>query len=197
MLTRSSLTIRLHPNDDVVIARAQLVGGTQLLDEKITISGLVPPGHKVATRAIKAGEPVRRYNQIIGFASRDIAPGEHVHLNNLAMGAFERDYAFGADMKPTAYASPQATFDGIVRADGRVATRNYIGILSTVNCSATVSRKIADKFTEERLAGYPNVDGVVAFTHNTGCGMSTPSLNFDVFRRTSCSNASASPPRIV
>ena len=79
MLTRSSLTIRLHPNDDVVIARAQLVGGTNLLDEKITVSGLVPPGHKVATRAIKAGEPVRRYNQIIGFASRDIAPGEHVH----------------------------------------------------------------------------------------------------------------------
>ena len=58
MLTRSALTIRLHPNDDVVIARAQLVGGTNVLDEKIKVSGLVPPGHKVATRAIKAGEPV-------------------------------------------------------------------------------------------------------------------------------------------
>ena len=80
MLTRSSLTIRLHPNDDVVIARSQLVGGTTLLDEKITVVGLVPPAHKIATRAIKKGEPVRRYNQIIGFASRDIAPGEHVHL---------------------------------------------------------------------------------------------------------------------
>ena len=104
MLTRSSLTIRLHPNDDVVIARAQLVGGTHLLDEKVTVSGLVPPGHKVATRAIKAGEPVRRYNQIIGFASRDIAPGEHVHLQQPRDGrAFERDYAFGADAKPTQY----------------------------------------------------------------------------------------------
>ncbi len=184
MLTRSSLTIRLHPNDDVVIARAQLVGGTQLLDEKITISGLVPPGHKVATRAIKAGEPVRRYNQIIGFASRDIAPGEHVHLNNLAMGAFERDYAFGADMKPTAYASPQATFDGIVRADGRVATRNYIGILSTVNCSATVARGIADHFTRERLADFPNVDGVVALTHGSGCGMDTHGEGMKILRRT-------------
>jgi arabinonate dehydratase len=184
MLTRSSLTIRLHPNDDVVIARAQLVGGTQVLDEKITISGLVPPGHKVATRAIKAGEPVRRYNQIIGFASRDIAPGEHVHLNNLAMGAFERDYAFGADMKPTQYASPQATFDGIVRADGRVATRNYIGILSTVNCSATVSRGIADHFTRERLAEFPNVDGVVALTHGSGCGMDTHGEGMRVLRRT-------------
>ncbi len=188
MLTRSSLVIRLHPADDVVIARSQLVGGTKLLDEDVTVSGLVPPGHKVATRAIRAGEPVRRYNQIIGFASRDIAPGEHVHLNNLAMGEFERDYAFGADVRPTQYVDPAATFDGIVRADGpnrgRVATRNYIGILSTVNCSATVARGIAGHFTRERLAAYPNVDGVVALTHGTGCGMDTQGEGMQVLRRT-------------
>jgi altronate hydrolase len=184
MLTRSSLTIRLHPSDDVVIARAQLVGGTTLLDEKITVSGLVPPGHKVATRAIKAGQPVRRYNQIIGFASRDIAPGEHVHLNNLAMGAFDRDYAYGADAKPTQYVNPPATFMGIVRDDGRVATRNYIGILSTVNCSATVARGIADHFTRERLAAFPNVDGVVALTHGSGCGMDTHGEGMLLLRRT-------------
>src|SRR6185369_2475200 len=188
MLTRSSLTIRLHPNDDVVIARAQLVGGTNLLDEKITVSGLVPPGHKVATRAIKAGQPVRRYNQIIGFASRDIAPGEHVHLNNLAMGAFDRDYAFGADAKPTQYVSPPAMFNGIVRGagpnEGRVATRNYIGILSTVNCSATVARGIAGHFTPERLAAFPNVDGVVAITHGSGCGMDTHGEGMQLLRRT-------------
>src|SRR5437764_7524049 len=128
MLTRSSLTIRLHPDDDVVIARSQLVGGTTLIDEKVTVAGLVPPGHKVATRAIAKGAPVKRYNQIIGFASRPIAPGEHVHLHNLAMGAFDRDYAFGVDVKPTAYVDPRATFDGIVRPDGRVATCDYIGI---------------------------------------------------------------------
>ncbi|MFO1415182.1 MAG: altronate dehydratase family protein [Burkholderiales bacterium] len=184
MLTRSSLTIRLHPNDDVVIARTQLVGGTKLLDEDVTVAGLVPPGHKVATRALKAGDPVRRYNQIIGFASRDVAPGEHVHLNNLAMGAFERDYAFGADAKPTQYAAEPATFMGIVRPDGRVATRNYIGILSTVNCSATVARGIADHFTRERLAAYPNVDGVVALTHGSGCGMDTQGEGMQVLRRT-------------
>ncbi len=188
MLTRSSLVIRLHPADDVVIARAQLVGGTRLLDEDITVSGLVPPGHKVATRAIKAGAPVRRYNQIIGFASRDIAPGEHVHLNNLAMGDFERDYAFGADARPTQYITPAATFEGIVRQDGpnrgRVATRNYMGILSTVNCSATVARGIADHFTRERLAAYPNVDGVVALTHGSGCGMDTHGEGMQVLRRT-------------
>src|SRR5215471_8870184 len=146
MLTRTSLTIRLNPNDDVVIARTQLVGGTLLAEENVTVSGLVPPGHKVATCAIRAGSPVRRYNQIIGFASRDVAPGEHVHLHNLAMGSFDRDYAFGADAKPTQFINPPATFQGIVREDGRVATRNYIGILSTVNCSATVARGIADHF---------------------------------------------------
>src|SRR5512141_191723 len=173
MLTRASLTIRLHPADDVVIARSQLVGGTLLSDENVTVAGLVPPGHKVATRAIRAGEPVKRYDQIIGFASRDIAPGEHVHLNNLAMGAFDRDYAFGADAKPTQLADPPATFLGIVSDDGRVATRNYIGILSTVNCSATVVRGIADAFRADLPAAFPNVDGVVALTHGSGCGMDT------------------------
>ena len=150
MLTKTSFTIRLHPNDDVVIARQQLVSGTTLIDENVKVSGLIPPGHKVATRAIGVGEPVKRYDQIIGFAKRPILPGEHVHLHNLAMGDFARDYAFGVDVKPTHYADPAATFMGIVRPDGRVATRNYIGILSTVNCSATVAHGIADAFKGDR-----------------------------------------------
>jgi len=184
MLTRTSLTIRLHPNDDVVIARSQLVGGTTLMDEKVTVIGLVPPGHKVASRAVPKGQPVKRYNQIIGFASRDIAAGEHVHLHNLAMGAFDRDYAFGVDAKPTQMFEPAATFDGIVRDDGRVATRNYIGILSTVNCSATVARGIADYFRGPGLAAFPNVDGVVALTHGSGCGMDTHGEGMQLLRRT-------------
>src|SRR5512144_2112249 len=184
MLTPTSFTIRLHPDDDVVIARSQLVGGTLLAEERVTVSGLVPPGHKVATRAIRAGEPVRRYNQIIGFASRDIAAGEHVHLHNLQMGSFDRDYAFGADAKPIEPASPPATFEGLVRPDGRVATRNYLGILSTVNCSATVARGIAGHFTRERLAAFPNVDGVVALTHGSGCGMDTRGEGMTLLRRT-------------
>jgi altronate hydrolase len=173
-----SPVLRLHPNDDVVIARRQLVSGTPL-PGGVTVIGLVPPGHKVAARAIRAGAAVRRYDQIIGFAKRDIQAGEHVHLHNLGIGeqhgAFERDYAFCADVKPTQYVAQPATFDGIVRADGRVATRNYIGILSTVNCSATVARAIADRFRRDvfpqALAAFPNVDGVVALTHGTGCGM--------------------------
>jgi altronate hydrolase len=184
MLTRSALTIRLHPDDDVVIARSQLVGGTTLIDENLTVAGLVPPGHKIATRAIAKGAPVKRYNQIIGFASRPISPGEHVHLHNLVMGAFDRDYAIGVDAKPTQYADPPATFDGIERADGRVATRNYIGILSTVNCSATVARGIADHYRGEALAAFPNVDGVVALTHGSGCGMDTHGEGMQLLRRT-------------
>jgi altronate hydrolase len=181
--------IRLHPADDVLIARTQLVGGT--LAENVTIKGLIPPGHKVATRAIAVGEPVRRYNQIIGFASKPIAAGEHVHTHNLDMGAnkgdFERDYAFGADVK----AQPprrEATFMGIRRGDGRVATRNYIGILSSVNCSATAARAIADHFSRQTnpaaLAGYPMVDGVVALTHGTGCGMDTEGMGMQILERT-------------
>ena len=184
MLTKTSLTIRLHPDDDVVIARQQLVSGTALLDENVKVSGLIPPGHKIATRALAAGAPVKRYNQIIGFAKRAIAAGEHVHLHNLAMGEFARDYAFGADARPTRYVDKPATFQGIVRADGRVATRNYVGILSTVNCSATVAHGIADAFKSTGLEAFPNVDGVVALTHGSGCGMDVNGESMQVLRRT-------------
>ncbi len=191
MLQDVALVLRLNPADDVVIARRQLVAGTLIKSEGVTVIGLVPPGHKVATRAIAAGSPVRRYNQIIGFATRDIRPGEHVHLHNLGMGddhgAFARDYAFCADARPTEKVATPATFMGIVRDDGRVATRNYIAILSSVNCSATVSRAIADRFRRDifpdALAAYPNVDGVIALTHGTGCGMDMGE-SMQVLRRT-------------
>ena len=186
-----SPVLRLHPSDDVVIARRQLVAGTRVAEENLAVSGLVPPGHKLAARAVAKGGPVRRYNQIIGFATRDIRPGEHVHLHNMGIGAeqgaFARDYAFCADAKPTAYAAAPRTFRGIVRRDGRVATRNYIGILSSVNCSATVVRAIADRFRRDvypqALAPFPNVDGVVALTHGTGCGMDMGE-SMTVLRRT-------------
>ena len=141
--------IRLHANDDVVIARHQLVSGTRVADENVVVAGLIPPGHKMATRHIAAGEPVHRYNQIIGLAKQDIQPGQHVHTHNLEMTEYERDYAFGVDAKPTEYVAQPATFMGIVRPDGRVATRNYIGILTSVNCSATVARAIADRFRRD------------------------------------------------
>ncbi|MEI7783652.1 MAG: altronate dehydratase family protein [Betaproteobacteria bacterium] len=181
--------IRLHPADDVVIARSQLMIGSTV--EDIRVRGLVPAGHKIALRSLAAGQPVRRYNQIIGFASRAIEPGEHVHTHNLDMGPnkgdFTRDYAIGQDIKPEA-PRKQAQFMGIQRSDGRVATRNYIGVLSSVNCSATAARAIADHFSRrnnpQALAAFPHIDGVVALTHGTGCGMDTEGLGMRLLERT-------------
>jgi altronate hydrolase len=116
---------------------------------------------------------VHRYNQVIGFASADIAPGEHVHTHNLAMGEVELDYAFCTDARPTEYVAAPRHFLGLRRADGSVATRNYIGVITSVNCSATAARMIADHY-RGRLDAFPNVDGVVALTHKSGCGLDAP-----------------------
>lgn len=176
--------IRLHASDNVLIAASQVLPGAPLPGSEHKAKSLVPPGHKVAAGKIARGDAVRRYGQIIGFASKDIAAGEHVHVHNLEMGNFARDYAFCADMKAVEYATDRATFRGIVRADGRVATRNYIGILTTVNCSATVAEGIARHFTPERLRDYPNVDGVVSLTHGMGCCMDTQGEGMRMLQRT-------------
>ena len=184
----SSPVIRIHPHDNVVIARTQLLGGTALPAERITVAGLVPPGHKVATQPIAAGEAVRRYDQVIGHATQPIAPGQHVHTHNLAYAEFARAHEPGAGATPTVYVTPPATFDGIVRPDGRIATRNYIGVLTSVNCSATAARAIADRFRRdihpEMLAPFPNVDGVVALTHGMGCATDSEGEELRVLRRT-------------
>ena len=184
----TSPTIRIHPADNVVIARRQLLGGTAIADEGITIAGLVPPGHKVATKAIAAGDAVRRYNQVIGHATQAIVPGQHVHAHNLAFADFARTHDPGAGTHPTDFVTEPANFDGIVRADGRVATRNYIGVLTSVNCSATAARAIADQFRRdihpEALAAYPNVDGIVALTHGMGCATDSEGEELRVLRRT-------------
>jgi len=182
----TTLAIRLNPADNVIVARTDILPGTAIPGEGVTAKGHIPAGHKVATALIESGAAARKYNQIIGFATARIEPGEHVHTHNLAMGDFARDYAFGADMKPTAFVpeAERATFEGIVRKDGRVATRNYLGIISTVNCSATASKYIAEHFRGNALADYPNVDGVVALVHGTGCGMASEGDAMDVLRRT-------------
>jgi altronate hydrolase len=184
----SSLFIRIHPADDVVIAKQQLIGGTLLAGEGVTVAGLIPPGHKVAVRPIRAGQPVRRYNQIIGTAKTDIAPGQHVHTHNLEFASFARDYAAGTGTHPTEYVTDPATFMGIVRPDGRVATRNYLGVLTSVNCSATAARAIADHFRRDvnprALEAYPNVDGVIALTHGAGCATASDGEPLQILRRT-------------
>lgn len=183
MLQAADITIRLNAADDVVIARVDLPAGTEVIKESLRTAVAVPAGHKIASRDIREGEPVRRYNQIIGFATRPIRIGEHVHVHNLGMASFERDYAFGADFRATDFVGEPATFQGYVRADGRVATRNFIGLVSSVNCSAHVTRLIARHFTDEVLAEFPNVAGVVPIVHSTGCGMGSTGEPVEVLRR--------------
>ena len=183
-MTSSIPVIRLGADDDVVIARQDIAAGTHVAAEQVSCIDRIPAGHKLAVRAVAAGQPVRRYNQVIGFASRPIQAGEHVHEHNLEVLGFNRDYEYGSAYRPTEYVAEPATFDGIVRPDGRVATRNYIGIISTVNCSATVSRQIAAAFGKNVLDDFPNVDGVVPITHTTGCGMGSSGEGIDILRRT-------------
>lgn len=185
MTETAPLTIRLNAADNVVVARATVAAGAEIPGEGVTAAEPIPAGHKIATAPVAAGEAIRKYNQIIGFASADIAAGDHVHTQNCAFRAFERDHAFGADSRPTDFVpeAERATFRGIVRPDGRIATRNFIAVLTTVNCSATVARHIARSFEGDRLAGYPNVDGVVAFTHGTGCAMAMDGEGFALLQR--------------
>lgn len=164
-------TVRLDPSDNVVTATRALEAGHAV--ESVTTTALIPSGHKIATQAIPAGQPIRKYAQLIGYAATEIAPGDHVHSHNVEFRNTAGDYEFSTDLRPVTMV-PEAerdTFMGYRRDNGKVGTRNYIAIVTSVNCSATAARMIADHFTPERLADYPNVDGVAAFVHGTGCGM--------------------------
>ncbi|MCL6283304.1 altronate dehydratase family protein [Ruegeria sp. 2012CJ41-6] len=164
-------TIRLHPKDNVVIALRDLPDGTGV--EGAVLPAPVSRGHKIAVAAIRAGQVVRRYGQIIGAAKLDIAPGDHVHVHNLGMGTHQQDYAFASQNDPLPAIDGARVFQGYHRADGKVGTRNYIGILTTVNCSGSVARFIAEAAEKSGLLdAFPNVDGIVPIVHGTGCGMS-------------------------
>jgi altronate hydrolase len=174
MTEKKPATLTLNQEDNVSVALIDLAPGDTIGNEVVVRGNSVPAGHKVAFKRINAEEPVKKYGQIIGFASTAIEPGDHVHTHNLKMADFSRDHAIGVDARPVRMMPEEgrASFQGIVRNDGRVGTRNYIGVLPTVNCSASVARFIADSFTREIMAGFANVDGVLSLTHGTGCGMS-------------------------
>ena len=195
------VAVRLHPQDDVAIAKVYLQVGLVLTlgteehphtstpphpHTQILVRQPIPSGHKVALREIATGAPVHRYGQVIGFASQTIAPGEHVHTHNLGLQDFAREHAFGLDAQPVTFVpeSDRRTFLGYRRADGRVGTRNTIAVISTVNCSAHTSRQIAHYFTPEQLAPYPNVDGVIALTHLSGCPLQIGGPDYVLLQRT-------------
>jgi altronate hydrolase len=185
--TPSILT--LHETDSVAVCCRDLAAGDRVeaRGETVLVRGAVPAGHKVALRSIRLGDPVRKYGQTIGLATRDIAAGEHVHTQNLAFDVFERDGAPGTDRRGE-FVSPvseRPTFDGFVRSDGSVATRNYVGVLTSVNCSATVARRIAETCNQrDFLANFPNTDGVVSLSHGLGCAMRGDGEGFDLLTRT-------------
>lgn len=178
--------IRLDDADNVLVARVDVAAGTVLPDLGVTVESDVPMGHKIASRSIAKGEPILKYNTVIGYAGQDVAAGTHMHSHNILFDEVVKDYALGRDYVPTELIAPaqRATFMGYKRASGQVATRNMIGIFITVNCSATVARKISQYFDEERLQDYPNVAGVVAFVHEQGCGMEMTGEPMDLLRRT-------------
>jgi altronate hydrolase len=179
------LIIQLSQMDNVAVAFQDITPGTEL-PGGYPVKELIPAGHKVALSSIDVGSPVYKYGQIIGFASTRIETGEHVHTQNLEIRDFDRDHAIGADIHPSDLLDPedQATFQGIVRPHGRVGTRNYIGVLATVSCSASVTKFIAEAFTDNVLNDYPNVDGVVAITHGSGCTLTPGGEAHRILQRT-------------
>ena len=178
-----SMTIRLDPADNVVTATRTLEAGTAV-DDLVT-TAIIPRNHKLASREIKAGEAVRKYAQVIGYATEVIVAGGHDHTHNVEFRNTEEDYEISTDLRPAVPVAEAArdSFMGYRRENGRVGTRNYIGILTSVNCSATAARMIASAFGPEEMARYPNVDGVVAFVHGTGCGMAGQGEGFEALQR--------------
>ena len=178
--------IHLNAQDNVAVALKGLAAKTAISKKGVACREEIPAGHKVALSEIRAKEPIRKYGQIIGFATKTIGAGEWVHNHNMAMGDFARDYAIGKEVRSVQVVSREdcPTFEGIIREDGRTATRNYVGVLSTVNCSASVSRFIADGINSNILADFPNVDGVVSLGHGSGCGMVPDGEGFQLLQRT-------------
>jgi len=175
--------IRLDAADNVVTVTRPLEAGAPL--GAFSTREMIPRGHKVACAVIGTGEPIRKYAQVIGYAARDIQPGEHVHTQNVEFRNTSAEYEFSTDLRPVEMvaAEKRDTFMGYRRKNGSVGTRNHIAVLTSVNCSATAARMIASAFGPAELAKYPNVDGVTAFVHGTGCGMADAGEGFEALQR--------------
>ncbi|WP_320201058.1 UxaA family hydrolase [Agrobacterium sp. rho-13.3] len=187
MTDNAEATILLNINDNVAVARRSIQPGNATGRGDLKAAELIGRGHKVALRPIRTGEEVLKYGQIIGVATQDIDAGRHVHLHNLAMVPSEHAHQFSVDIEEKGMLpqTERRTFMGFDRGTGGVGTRNYIGVIASVNCSATVSRYIADYFNKQGgLEGFDNVDGVVALTHGTGCAINTKSEGYRLLIRT-------------
>jgi altronate hydrolase len=183
--------VRLHERDNLVVAVDSIAPGS--LVHGVAARDRVPKGHKMAVTTIAQGEPVLKFGQIIGFASKPVQPGEWLHEHNVEMHAFAREYHFAEDAKAEAVlpVEARATFQGYRRANGKVGTRNYLAILTSVNCSASVARFIAREVERSGiLDDYPNIDGVIPLVHGTGCGMDQKGEGAEILKRTQWGYAS-------
>ncbi|MEO1307937.1 MAG: UxaA family hydrolase, partial [Pseudomonadota bacterium] len=182
-----SVTLQLNSSDNVAILTARAAAGDQPLGSGQPLIASVPPGHKIACADIPKGAPIFKYGQVIGFAAEPIASGSHVHTHNCAFGAHGKAEGHGAQLSQARAAIPvlaPRSFHGYVRSNGQVATRNMIALIATVNCSATVIRRAADQINQSGiLDDFPNVDGVIAFSHGTGCGMASDGPGWDNLMR--------------
>lgn len=179
--------IVLDPSDTVAVLTRRLAAGADPLGIGQPLTAPLSAGHKIARAAIMRGAPVRKFGFTIGTATEDIAAGAHVHSHNCAFSDHDRTHAIGADLAAAEARIPSAsgrTFMGYRRADGRVGTRNHIALCATVNCSATVIRSAARELTEEGvLDAYPNIDGISAYAHGTGCGMAATGRGAEILER--------------
>jgi altronate hydrolase len=187
--TLSGVALHLDSHDEVAVAMRALGAGT-VIDlgaglGQVTLSSDIPRSHKFAVAAVAAGAQVHKYGQSIGRATAAIAPGDHVHTHNLGMDETGRPHEFGtARTRLAVPEGPIPTFRGYPRANGTTGTRNYIGILTSVNCSATAANLIADAFRGAALDDFENVDGVMALTHQSGCGLVSTSEGAQTLFRT-------------
>jgi altronate hydrolase len=178
--------IKLHPADDVAVALMPLGNGrTVTVDgQAIRLNADIGAGHKIALRAAEVGQPLRRYGQVIGFATRPVAAGDHIHSHNLAVGEMHLDYQFGTDIQPIPVVSEQRSFMGYRRAEGRAGTRNTIAVIGTVNCSAHTVRSIAARARAELLPMFPNVTDIIGLAHKSGCGARAGGWELELLQRT-------------
>lgn len=175
--------VKLNGTDNVVTVTRSIELGTEI--SGITSNQNIPRGHKFAIQDIAIGDPILKYAQKIGYASLQIHAGDHVHTHNVEFRNVDAEYEYSTNICEAKIANNNQldTFMGYRRENGKVGTRNYIAIVTSVNCSATAARKIADAFGPEELKDYPNIDGVVAFVHGTGCGMADSGDGMDALQR--------------
>ena len=180
-------SILLNDSDNVAVMISGVEAGTSVNQGHIISNEKIPSGHKVAVKRVGLGDPIKKYGQIIGFATKEIKPGEHVHVHNCGMGDFARDYQYGEHAPTTKHVSEsqKKTFQGFRRSNGRVGTRNYLAVLTSVNCSASVARFISDEVEKLGiLDDHPSIDGIIAITHGTGCGMAGDGEGYGNLSRT-------------